>query len=512
MNETARTLHQSATVIDCLEICNWSRDVFEAMRRGGLTAANCTCSILEGFRATAKNIVWWQRAFEEHADLIMPVHNTADIQAAKAQGKTGIILGFQNTSAIEDDLDLLTTFHQLGVRVIQLTYMEANLVGQGCLERIDAGLTSFGLEVIEEMNRLGILIDLSHVGHRTTMEAIEASSRPVAFTHANPISLCNHPRNKPDEAIKAVAARGGVVGATIFPPFLPRGNDSTLSDYIDVVDYMVDMIGIDHLAVGTDFTMGQPVEWFNWILTGKSHKGPALSLNHPLRNPAGIDSPADFPNLTEALLDRGYSEIDTRKILGENMLGLLERVWTSADEGGLSERAYRDLKSHLDLTHEQRLMLDSVPMLLIPRWFFVAIMRQVEELCGREKALEVYYRAGWEGAVKWTTVQMKEAGLSGRAVMEQYMTSAGLRGWGRLEVVEYDEEAVRVKVRLANSAVAEEIGVVGDVVCHHLPSSVAGAFDTILKAQGRPKKVIGIETKCAAKGDDCCEFVVTEDK
>ena len=107
--------------------------------------------------------------------------------------------------------------------MIQLTYMEGNLVGHGCLERIDAGLTSFGLEVIEEMNRLGILIDLSHVGHRTTMEAIEASHKPVAFTHANPKSLCNHPRNKPDEAIKAVAAKGGVVGATIFPPFLPAG-------------------------------------------------------------------------------------------------------------------------------------------------------------------------------------------------------------------------------------------------------------------------------------------------
>ena len=136
------------------------------------------------------------------------------------------------------------------------------------------------------MNRLGILIDLSHVGPRTTMDAIEASQKPVVFTHANPSSLCDHPRNKSDAALKAVAAKGGVVGATIFPPFLPAGNKSTLNDYIDVIDYMADMIGHDHIAVGTDFTEGQPEEWFDWILTGNlewknsgivSH---AVEMNH----------------------------------------------------------------------------------------------------------------------------------------------------------------------------------------------------------------------------------------
>jgi len=119
---------------------------------------------------------------------------------------------------------------------MKLTYMEANLVGQGCLERIDAGITGFGQEVIAEMNRLGILIDLSHVGQRTTLEAIEFSQQPVAFTHTNPASICNHPRNQPDETIKAVAAKGGLVGATVFPPFLPSGNDSTLDDFVRVVN------------------------------------------------------------------------------------------------------------------------------------------------------------------------------------------------------------------------------------------------------------------------------------
>ncbi|WP_022667789.1 dipeptidase [Desulfospira joergensenii] len=327
MDQKAKALHGEALVIDCLEISRWSESVFKNMRLGGLTAVNCTCSILENFRGTVKNIAWWQRAFDRYSDLILPVHKVSDIQAAKESDRTGIILGFQNTSAIEDDLDLLSIFHGLGVRVMQLTYMEGNLVGQGCLERLDAGLTSFGLEVIEEMNRLGILIDLSHVGHRTTLEAIEASEKPIVFTHANPKSLCDHPRNKPDKALKAVAQKGGVVGATIFPPFLPAGNDSILSDYIDVIDHMTDMIGPDHIAVGTDFTENQPKQWFDWILTGKSRKGPALNLNHPLKNPKGIESSADFPNITHALLDRGYNEADVKKIMGENIMRVFSEVW-----------------------------------------------------------------------------------------------------------------------------------------------------------------------------------------
>ena len=327
MDQNAKDLHESTIVIDCLEISNWSEEIFKKMRLGGLTAINCTCSILENFRQTVKNIVWWHGAFDNYSDLIMPIHDVSDIKKAKKLNKTGIILGFQNTSAIEDDLDLLTIFHGLGIRVIQLTYMEGNLIGQGCLERFDAGLTSFGLEVIEEMNRLGILIDLSHVGHRTTMDAIEASQKPVAFTHANPKSLYDHPRNKPDEALIAVAEKGGVVGATIFPPFLAAGNKSTLNDFIDVIDYLADMIGYDHVAVGTDFTEGQPKEWFDWILTGKSKKGPALNLNHPLKNPEGIESTADFPNLTSALLNRGYSELNIQKIMGGNIMRVLSEVW-----------------------------------------------------------------------------------------------------------------------------------------------------------------------------------------
>jgi membrane dipeptidase len=325
--EKAVTLHKESIIIDGLEISNWSREVFANMRRGGLTAVNATVAVIENFIKTMENIAWWHKALEENADLICQVRTVADIKRAKETGQTGVIFGFQNLSPIEDDLDRLATFHRLGVRVMQVTYMEANYAGQGCLERIDAGLTGFGIEAVEEMNRLGILIDLSHVGYRTTMETIEASKKPVAFTHANPKSICDHPRNKPDEALKAVAEKGGVIGATIFPAFLPSGNKSTLKDFVDVIDHLVAMVGIDHVGVGTDFTEGQPREWFDWILTGKSKKGPALALNHPLVNPEGIQHSGDFSNITAALLARGYADTDAKKIIGLNFMRLFEEIW-----------------------------------------------------------------------------------------------------------------------------------------------------------------------------------------
>ncbi len=326
-DEKVLALHKESIIIDGLEISNWSRNVFENMRTGGLTAVNATVAVIENFIQTMANIAWWHKALEVNSDLICRIRNVADIKKAKEAGRTGIIFGFQNLSPIEDDLDRLAIFHDLGVRIMQMTYMEANYAGQGCLERIDAGLTDFGIEAVEQMNQLGILIDLSHVGLHTTMDTIEASRKPVAFTHANPKSICNHPRNKSDEAIKAVAKKGGVIGATIFPAFLPSSNKSTINDFVDVINYLVEMVGIDHVGVGTDFTEGQSKEWFDWILTGKSKKGPALSLDHPLINPEGIQYSGDFSNITAALVARGFAHTDIKNIMGLNFMRLFEEVW-----------------------------------------------------------------------------------------------------------------------------------------------------------------------------------------
>jgi membrane dipeptidase len=327
LKDRSAAMHAESIIIDGLEISHFGEETFLNLRAGGLTAINATVTVLEGFRATISRIAEWYRLFDRYGALIMPVRTAEDIRRAKEGGKVGIIFGFQNTSPIEDDLYLLSIFKELGVRIIQLTYMERNYVGDGCLERTDCGLSQFGLEVIEEMNRLGILIDLSHVGYTTTMEAIEASEKPVAFTHANPRSLCDHPRNKTDEQIKALVNKGGVIGANIFPPFLAAGSKATIEDVVSVIDYLVDLAGIDHVAIGTDFTEGQPREVFDYWLTGKSKKGPGMELEYPIVNPDGIQSTADFPNITRALLARGYAEPDVKKIMGENWLRLFEKVW-----------------------------------------------------------------------------------------------------------------------------------------------------------------------------------------
>ena len=168
-------LHTESIIIDGLNISNWGIEIFERLKRGGVTAINATIACWENFRNAVQNIEEWNRKFEDYCEIIAPVKSSRDIQRAKKEGKVGIILGFQNTTPIEDDVDLLKIFSDLGVRIMQLTFQDRNYVGDGCWERTDAGLSEFGFRVIKEMNRQGILIDLSHVGVKTTMEAIEAS-------------------------------------------------------------------------------------------------------------------------------------------------------------------------------------------------------------------------------------------------------------------------------------------------------------------------------------------------
>ena len=225
------TLYRESVVIDGLNVSNWdSEAVFRDLAAGTVTAINATCATWEGFAATVDAIARWRRRLRERSDTIRPALSAEDIRRAKREGRTGIILGFQNASPIENDLDRLEVFAALGVRVIQLTFHERNLLGNGCYERHDDGVSNFGRDAIAEMNRLGIVIDLSHVGDRTTLETIEASAAPVAITHANCREYHRIPRNKTDQAIRAVAAKGGVIGATCYTKFLRTGGHSTVED------------------------------------------------------------------------------------------------------------------------------------------------------------------------------------------------------------------------------------------------------------------------------------------
>lgn len=321
-----KDLHKNSIVIDGLVVSNWSREVFADMRKGGLTAANCTCSVWEGIKGTLNNIAHWKYSFETNKDLILQVKTSNDIHAAKKSNRTGIILGWQNTSGIEDHIDYLGIFKDLGVGIMQLTYNTQNLVGSGCYESHDSGLSDFGRDVVDEMNRLGILIDLSHVGAKTSDDAIRYSKKPVAYSHCLPSGLKDHPRNKTDEQLKFIADSGGFIGVTMFPPFLKNGANSTIDDYVEAIDYVVNLVGEDCIGFGTDFTQGHDDSFFQWITHDKG-SGRKLVEFGEISNPLGLQTLGEYPNLTEAMLRGGWSENKVRKIMGENWLRLLREVW-----------------------------------------------------------------------------------------------------------------------------------------------------------------------------------------
>jgi len=322
-------LHNDAIIIDGLEICNWSRAVFEDMRRGGLTAVNCTCSVWEGISGSLDNIARWKKWFRENDDLILQVHTAADIRRAKKEDKTGIYLGWQNSWGIEDRLDYLQIFKELGVGVIQLTYNTHNLVGSGCWESTDSGLSDFGREAVDEMNRVGILVDLSHVGAATSRDAILHSKKPVAYTHCAPAGLFDHPRNKTDEQLRFIADKGGFVGFASYPPFMAQQDKATVEDCVTTLDYLIDLAGEDAVGMGTDFTQDQDEAFFDYLSLDKGYAR-RLVPKKPggvVIMPEGLRTIGDFPNLTATMEKRGWPETRIRKVMGENWLRFLEDVW-----------------------------------------------------------------------------------------------------------------------------------------------------------------------------------------
>ena len=335
--ESAAKLHTDSIVIDGLLISRWSTDLIARLRAGGVTAANFTVATWEGFRETMDILALWLRRLDTMSDQIMLVETAQDILDAKTSGKVGVILGFQNVTPIEDDLNLLALFHRLGVRIVQLAYNLSSLVAGSATDRVDRGLTEFGVAVVQELNRLGIVIDLSHVGERSAMEAIEVSTQPVAITHANPRAMLDIPRNKSDEVIAAVAKKDGVVGASVLPTLLSlQGTDVTLADYLDVIEHHVCVAGINHVGIGTDFTIGQPSEAVDWWYGGpmlKRRKYP-FDLSLPFAFPPEVPSEAYLPRVTAGLLERGFAKEDVRKILGGNFLRLFQTVWGSPEQSG----------------------------------------------------------------------------------------------------------------------------------------------------------------------------------
>ena len=320
------TLHDGLIVIDGLIIADWSEEVFRDMRKGGLTAANCTCCVWEGFAETMANIARWNGWFRDHDDLIVKARTTADIRRAKEEGRTAIILGFQNTSAFEDKLGAVQLFKDAGVGIAQLTYNTQNLAGSGCYESQDSGLSDWGRELVAEMNRVGILIDLSHVGSRTSEDTIRESSKPVAYTHCLPSALKPHPRNKGDGELRFIAEQGGMVGVTMFPAFLKRGMDSTVNDYVEAMEHVISVAGEDSVAFGTDITQGHGPQFFEWITRDKGEARSLVEFGR-IEGLEGFETIGQFPNLTATMERAGWSEGRIRKVMGENWLRFLAEVW-----------------------------------------------------------------------------------------------------------------------------------------------------------------------------------------
>lgn len=320
------SVHEEAIVIDGLIVSKWSREIFQDMRRGGLSAANCTCSVWEGFEDSMHAIAQWKRRFVEDGDVVTQVYVVADIARAKAEGKVGIVLGWQNSSGFGENLDTVPLFAELGLRVVQFTYSTANLAGSGCMESRDGGITDFGRDLVAALNASHIAIDLSHVGARTSADVVALSSQPVCYTHCAPASLKAHSRNKSDEELRAIARCDGMVGVTMFPPFMARGSDSTLDDYVDSIEHVMNLCGEANVGIGTDFTVGVSPQDMMYFLRDKG-------TGRQLLRPNGAVFPSDlcclshYPNLTATLERRGWPEARIRGFLGDNWMRYWREVW-----------------------------------------------------------------------------------------------------------------------------------------------------------------------------------------
>lgn len=307
-------------IFDGLQISNWDREVLKEVREGGVHGINATCAVWEETVEAIRNIADWQILQRQNPDLLSLVTNSLEIRDAASRGVVGVLLGFQNTSPFGQDYSLVEIFHTLGVRVAQLTYNIQNFVGGSCYDPVDAGLTRFGSIIVREMNRVGMLIDLSHVGNRTSLDAIHQSEVPVAITHANPLWFSDTPRNKPDEVLNALVERGGVVGACLYPNVI-GGSNTTQKEFCEMVVRLADQVGVEHVGLGSDCNRNWDPNYVQVLRDGRWK--PRSQATWP-EWPDWFSSPEDMPQLAEALSHAGLTDSDLNSVMGENWLRLFD--------------------------------------------------------------------------------------------------------------------------------------------------------------------------------------------
>ena len=321
-------------LIDGLQYCNWSEKIFKEWRSSNLTAVHVTISYHEQFRETVSNFEQWNKWFEQFPTLITPAFYADDIELAKIENKTAVIFGFQNPSPIEDDIGLVEILHRLGGRFMQLSYNNQSLLATGCYEDNDPGITRMGKEVIKEMNRVGMVVDMSHSSERSTFEAIELSSRPIVISHANPSFWHPAKRNKSNNILKKLAESNGMLGFSLYPHHLNNSSLCSIEDFCLMIAKTADFMGIDNIGFGSDLCQDQPDSIVEWMRVGKWTKeidygeGSASNPGFP-DMPSWFKDNRDWDNIIVGLKKHGFSNQEINKIKGENWLSFFRKSFRS---------------------------------------------------------------------------------------------------------------------------------------------------------------------------------------
>ena len=309
--------------IDNLQYCNWSRKIFEINKEAGLDALHVTMVYHEDYDEFLDKLKEWNKLFKDNSDLIFLGKDYKDIDKAKSENKTAIFFGFQNCSPIEDNINLVEKIHEQGCRFMQLTYNNQSLLATGCYEKIDGGVTNFGREVIKEMNRVGIVIDMSHSAEKSTLDAIEISEKPIAITHANPSFWHNAKRNKSEALLKTLSESGGMLGLSLYPHHLKNNSECKLESFCEMVARTVDIMGVKNIGIGSDLCLNQPNNVVEWMRNGTWTK--AKNYGEGSKDKPGFPKQPDwfldargFNNLDRGLKTLGFKEKEVNDILGNN--------------------------------------------------------------------------------------------------------------------------------------------------------------------------------------------------
>jgi membrane dipeptidase len=319
-------LHASSVVIDGTCPGEWWRERYHDWLVGGAGACVVTVGARGGCQETIGRLANTYRFIRERDELVLAAQ-VQHIRDAQRDGKLAVVLQFQGTHPLEYDSDLVEVYWRLGVRVVQITYNVRSPVGDGCEEPGDAGLSRFGRRIVAELNRTGIVVDVSHTGARTSLDAVEVSTAPCIASHSNALAVHSSRRNLSDELIRAIAASGGAIGVNGFGPFVTPSAKPTLDQYIDHMAYIADLVGSQHVAIGLDYTVPDPPMRYYEQFVRDGNWAPDSYPPPPWSYPDGLDHASHLPNLTERLYQRGFGEDDIRGILGENWLRVFDHVW-----------------------------------------------------------------------------------------------------------------------------------------------------------------------------------------